>query len=125
MEARTLMIEALVVEDDLAQAQELIELLHTRGVSTTYARTAQEGESELLQTRFDYVLIDLMLPPSYCDEGLDLLRKLRARQPEAIPLLMTAREQGAVGIVSEAMTLGARYFFNKHDNVYYERVMTK
>lgn len=38
---------------------------------------------------------------------------------------MTQRDQGTVAIVSEAMELGARYFFDKNDDRIVENVMAK
>jgi hypothetical protein len=79
----------------------------------------------LLNNSFDIALIDLMLPPSFSDEGLALLRYTIEKHPNVIPLLMTVKERGTTEIVAEAMTMGARYFFDKNSFQFSEQLLYK
>ena len=119
------MISALIVEDDPQFAQQLAYRLDEAGMVVSYCKSAPEAVTQILAKQFNYVFVDLMLPPSYSQEGLSVLREVLSRQHDACVLLMTQRDQGTVGIVSEAMELGARYFFDKNDDLIVENIMAK
>jgi DNA-binding response OmpR family regulator len=119
------MISALVVEDDPEFAQFLGYSLDQAGMNVTYCRGVPEALMQIMTKQFNYVLVDLMLPPLYSQEGLSILREVWSRQHSACVLLMTQRDEGTVSIVSEAMELGARYFFDKNDDLVMENIMAK
>jgi predicted nucleotide-binding protein len=119
------MINVLVVEDDSEFAETLGRKLDHAGMIVIYCRTAAEASAALATMKFSYVLIDLMLPPSYSQEGISVLREALRRQHSVPTLLMTQRDQGTVSIVSEAMAIGARYFFDKNDALVLENIMAK
>jgi predicted nucleotide-binding protein len=119
------MIRALVVEDDPEFAEQLGYRLDEVGMIVTYCHSVPEALTQIVSEKFSYVFIDLMLPPSYSQEGLSVLREVLRLQHEACTLLMTQRDQGTVAIVSEAMELGARYFFDKNDDLIVENIMAK
>jgi predicted nucleotide-binding protein len=119
------MIRALVVEDDPEFAQRLGYRLDEAGVIVSYCSSVPEALMQIVTQEFNYVFIDLMLPPSYAQEGLSVLREVLRRQHGASVLLMTQRDRGTVAIVSEAMELGARYFFDKNDDLIVENIMAK
>jgi predicted nucleotide-binding protein len=119
------MINALIVEDDPEFAEALGRKLDQAGMGVIYCRTSAEAFAALASRQFSYVLIDLMLPPSYSQEGLSILREVLHRHHSISALLMTQRDQGTVSIVSEAMELGARYFFDKNDDLILENIMAK
>ena len=119
------MISALMIEDDPEFAQRLGARLDESGVIVSYCQNAPEASAQMAAKQFSYVIIDLMLPPSYSDEGLAVLREALSRQREASIFLMTQRDQGTVSIVSQAMELGARYFFDKNDDLVMENIMAK
>jgi ActR/RegA family two-component response regulator len=119
------MINALVVEDDPEFAEMLGGRLDQAGMIVIYCRTAAEASATLAAKQFNYVLIDLMLPPSYSQEGISVLREVLRRQHSVSTLLMTQRDQGTVSLVSEAMEIGARYFFDKNDTLVLDNIMAK
>jgi ActR/RegA family two-component response regulator len=119
------MRKALVVEDDLLFAQRVAERLMLRGIEVTHCRNEPEASTAIVRSRYDYFLIDLMLPPSYELEGLAVFREALRRHPSGAVLLMTSRDRGTVSIVSDAMALGAREFFDKNDALVLERIVAR
>jgi DNA-binding response OmpR family regulator len=119
------MISALVIEDDPEFAQRLGARLDEFGVLVSYCQNAPEASVQMAGKQFSYIMIDLMLPPSYSQEGLSILREALGRQQDAYIFLMTQRDQGTVSIVSEAMELGARYSFDKNDDLVVEQIVAK
>jgi len=80
----------LLVEDDRSIAHALQRALHTQGYSVN---TVGNGKTALLAIeteRPDLVILDLGLPDM---DGLDVLRKVRARDVELPILLLTARAE--------------------------------
>lgn len=119
------MISALVVEDDPEFAERLGAVLDEYGMTVSFCQSAPEASRLLVSQPYSYIIIDLMLPPSYSQEGIAVLRQALNRQPAAQVMLMTQKDQGTVQIVSDAMELGARYFFDKNDALILERIMAK
>jgi CheY-like chemotaxis protein len=80
----------------------------------------------LIQTQcFDVALIDLLLPPDYAREGLELLRAINRRyHSETIALMMTPKDSRITEIAADAMRLGAHYFLDKTSPVFEEKLMT-
>lgn len=86
----------LVIDDDAALYSLLDEYFSQTGFSSEHALDAESGLERLLAepTRWDAVVLDLMLPGM---SGLEVLRRLRGRdETSALPVLMlTARgEEG-------------------------------
>jgi two-component system response regulator HydG len=100
----------LIVEDDSALLEQLKWALKGH-FSVTGAGDATKAR-ELLGSEPDLYLFDLRLPPSgRVEEGLELLREARARDPDATVVMMSAEEDRQVALRSIA--LGAFDFFRK------------
>jgi len=100
------MAEILIVEDERAQREALAGYLRKTGHRVTTAASgteALEGNSVP-----DVVLLDLRLPDIH---GLDLLKKLREKHPDAEIIVITA--YGTVRTAVEAMKLGAFDYLTK------------
>jgi CheY-like chemotaxis protein len=80
----------LVVEDDDAEAQSVVQLLARSQLEAVQARTADEAVRALERDRFGCVILDLGLPDA---DGLRLLEGLKARDDIALPpvVVHTAR----------------------------------
>ena len=65
---------ALVVEDDPASSEILVDLLQQIGCETIAARDGHEGLLQCAGNRFDIIFTDIRMPGI---SGLDMLRKLR------------------------------------------------
>jgi DNA-binding NtrC family response regulator len=100
----------LIVEDDSELLDQLKWALKSH-FSVTGAGDANRAR-ELLGSDPDVYLFDLRLPPSgRVEEGLELLRETRRRNPEATVVMMSAEEDRRVALRS--IDFGAFDFFRK------------
>ena len=104
----------LVVEDDQAMRQMCIQLFERRGYRAEGAGTAAEALARVNDAEkpaVNLVLSDVRLGRDKSENGIELLRELKALRPDVPVLLMTgyATVQDAV----EAMKLGAADYVTK------------
>ena len=98
----------LIVDDDRAMCQLLIDLLRDDGYD---AEVAYDGESALAKyraVRFDLTITDLMMPKM---RGIELVQRLREIDSGALVLLITAF--GTIESAVEAMRAGAFHYVTK------------
>ncbi|KPK59217.1 MAG: hypothetical protein AMS21_10100 [Gemmatimonas sp. SG8_38_2] len=100
--------KVLVIEDDEVLRQLLIDVLNDQDYQIEAAETGEEGLRAMEQDVFDIVLLDINLPGM---DGMDVLRLVPARQPDAQVVMMTAF--GTVDTAVEAMKQGAFDYINK------------
>lgn len=83
------MPSALVIEDDESFARLLCSALEGRGVTTRCVSSAELAIVELAHNRFDYALVDVILPGG---SGLYVVEAVRRLEPPERPtvILMTA-----------------------------------
>jgi DNA-binding NtrC family response regulator len=99
----------LLVDDDEAACRLLSEVLERDSYRVVSALSADEAITKLEgEGPFDAVLTDLRMPQK---SGLDLLRFLRNRDPEALVLVLTAF--GDAAAAAEAIRAGAYDFISK------------
>jgi CheY-like chemotaxis protein/putative methionine-R-sulfoxide reductase with GAF domain len=72
----------LIVEDNLAQRESLVEMLKADDIEIAMAATVAEALERISETTFDCVVTDLMLPDA---SGYDLLEKLADGSKYAFP----------------------------------------
>ncbi len=82
----------LVVEDDPAIREGLVDALGFGGHRVLQAATAPEGAEAALRSHCDLVLLDLMLPGG---DGLDVLKEVRRLKPHLPVIIITARGREA------------------------------
>lgn len=82
----------LVVEDDPAIREGLVDALGFHGHRVLQAGTAPAGAEAALRSHCDLVLLDLMLPGG---SGLDVLKEVRRLKPRLPVIIITARGQEA------------------------------
>ena len=100
----------VVVEDDPFLLQQLTWSLKGK-FAVSGARDATQGKA-LCESEPDLYLFDMRLPPSNeVQEGLDLLRHVRRRDPEATVVMMSG--EGERSDALKAISLGAFDFFQK------------
>ena len=100
----------LIVEDDPFLLQQLTWALKGR-FTVSSARDATEGRA-LCESEPDLYVFDMRLPPSNeLEEGLELLRYARRRDPEATVVMMSG--EGEREHALRALALGAFDFFQK------------
>lgn len=84
-------ITALLVEDDARLARLTADYLQSHGVTVSHQVDGPRGLEEALKSRFDVVLLDLMLPGK---GGLEVCRELRERSDVPV-IVLTAKDEEA------------------------------
>jgi HAMP domain-containing protein/signal transduction histidine kinase/DNA-binding response OmpR family regulator len=80
----------LVVEDAVADRQAVVELIGNGDVETTAVATAEEALTALQATRFDCMVLDLMLPDM---SGFELIDKMKQQGLANLPIIVhTAKD---------------------------------
>jgi two-component system copper resistance phosphate regulon response regulator CusR len=79
----------LLVEDDPELAGILESGFREQGIQVVRVGTFAAGRAEALRTRFEVIVLDVMLPGG---SGLDLCRELRGRELDTPILMLTARD---------------------------------
>jgi len=107
------MKKILVVEDDLFISDVYKETLEAEGFEITTAKNGEEGLNKLQTTKFDLVLLDVMMPKL---NGIGLLKgakeqKLLEKNGPIVLLTNLAHDP----IINEALSLGAKAFLIKTD----------
>lgn len=80
----------LLVEDEASLAKAVVEHLKSEQHMPDWFGTFEDAQSAMQTLHYDLVLLDLHLPDG---DGLDLLRKLRARARYTSVIIMTARDK--------------------------------
>ena len=82
-------MQVLLVEDDTDLQRIVAEGLREEGISVVAAGDFDAGLGQLLFSRFDVVVLDILLPGG---SGLDLCRRMRAEGKATPILLLTSRD---------------------------------
>src|ERR1700691_6121370 len=98
----------LIIDDEAAIRESLETLLLLEGYVVESAAEGQSGLRFIDTRSYDLVLLDLALPGQ---NGLDILARIRERQPHLPVIMITA--YGTVGNVVDAMNGGAQNFIQK------------
>src|SRR5262245_10488289 len=98
----------LIVDDEDGVRSFLAEALEAQGTEIETAADGDEAAALLDRQGFDLVLTDLKMPGR---DGLSLLAKIRAEQPETQVILLTAH--GTVETAVQAMKDGAFDYLRK------------
>ncbi|MCX5741553.1 MAG: sigma-54 dependent transcriptional regulator [Proteobacteria bacterium] len=102
------MARILVADDEAGLREFLTDALELDHHTVVTARDGAEASKLLDERGFDLVLTDLKMPKL---DGMSVLRKVRAEQPEVQVIVMTAH--GTVDNAVEAMKLGAFEYLQK------------
>jgi two-component system response regulator HydG len=98
----------LIVDDDRAMCQLLIDLLREEGYETDVAYDGETAVQKSRQFHFDLTVTDLMMPKM---RGVELVQRLREIDNGALVLLITAF--GTIESAVEAMRAGAFHYVTK------------
>ena len=98
----------LVVEDEPQMRRLLADNLEFEGHSVRGVGSGEQALSEAQQSRWDLIILDLMLPGV---SGIEVCRELRARRVRAPLIMLTARAEEADRIVG--LDLGADDYVTK------------
>ena len=94
--------QVLVIEDDAAIRQGIVDALEFEGYATLEAEDGNGGLHMALKVDCDLLLLDLVLPGR---DGLDILKEVRATRPTLPIVVLTAR--GAETDRVKGLKLGA------------------
>jgi DNA-binding response OmpR family regulator len=92
----------LIVEDDAAIRQGIVDALQFEGYATLEAADGNKGLQMAVTVECDLILLDLVLPGK---DGLEILREVRATRPTLPVIVLTARGEEADRV--EGLRLGA------------------
>src|SRR5690606_12940965 len=107
--AHTPMAHILIVDDEAGIREFLADALEADGHETTTAEDGYTALKRLHERGYDLRITDLRMPGAL--DGMDLVRKARAEQPEMEVIVLTAH--GTVDTAVEAMKLGAFDYLQK------------
>jgi two-component system response regulator HydG len=102
------MARVLIIDDHEGMREGMSAALQKQGLSITAVRSGPEGLSAFRRAPFDLVVTDLKLEGM---DGIEITRKLRELQPEALVMVVTAF--GTVETAVAAMKEGAYDFLLK------------
>ncbi|MCS7045283.1 MAG: sigma-54 dependent transcriptional regulator, partial [Gemmataceae bacterium] len=108
MANNTAAIHLLIVDDDEQLRQTLAKRCQRLGMMVTQAADGLDGLAKAEQGRHDVALVDLHMPGL---SGLELLEKLKERQPTLEVILLTAH--GSIETAIQAMKKGAYDYLTK------------
>jgi DNA-binding NtrC family response regulator len=98
----------LLVDDDPENTLAMMKVLARAGYGVVSAAHGYEALTKLSEQPFDLVITDLLMP---CMSGLDLLRSVRAADPDIGVIVVTAFGEWASYV--QAMNVGAMDYLSK------------
>jgi two-component system response regulator HydG len=101
-------LNLLIVDDERSIREACREIAQSLGFSAQVADSAEQAHRMLDLQSFDAVLLDLRLPGA---GGLDALRRIKERRPEAVVIVVTG--YGTVQSAVQAMKNGAYDYVTK------------
>jgi two-component system OmpR family response regulator len=101
------MKKILIIEDDVSIAELQKDYLEVAGFDVQICTDGQEGESLLRQTKFDLLILDIMLPGK---DGLQILRGLQ--EGKEIPVLLVSAKKEEIDKI-KGFSLGADDYITK------------
>jgi DNA-binding NtrC family response regulator len=101
-------VDLLIVDDDEEFRSTLVRRFRRRGFQVEDAAGGEPALARLERRRFDVAIIDMVMPGM---NGLELLGKLKAAQPECEVIMLTG--QGTIESAVEAMKQGAHDYLQK------------
>ncbi|HHY68881.1 MAG TPA: response regulator [Bacillota bacterium] len=102
------MAKILVVDDAMFMRNKTSKLLQENGYEVVEASNGEEAVARYMRENPDLVLMDITMPVL---DGIESLKQLRAYDPEAKVVMVTAL--GQKSMVLEAIKAGARDFIVK------------
>jgi two-component system response regulator RegA len=98
----------LIVDDDQTLRERLAQAFCARGLDAKTAGSYEEARVLAAQDPPELAVVDLRMPGK---SGLDLIRELKAIDPETKIVVLTA--YGSIATTIDAMKLGAVYYLQK------------
>lgn len=102
------MVRILVVDDEKLILEMIKIELEKQGYTVETTTSSKEAVKLIELTKYDLILVDLMLPHI---TGLELLQMIKERSPETVVIMITAH--GSIETAVKAMKLGAYDYITK------------
>lgn len=102
------MLRILVVEDETAMLRGLCDNLEIEGYNVDTAENGSDGLNKILETDYDLVILDVMLPQM---SGFDVCRTVRKRGKKVPIILLTAKGEEIDKVLG--LELGADDYITK------------
>jgi UDP-3-O-[3-hydroxymyristoyl] N-acetylglucosamine deacetylase len=102
------MTKVLIIDDEQAILHSLSSILTDEGFDVSAARDGKEGLALFEKEKPRIVLLDIWMPEM---DGLEVLRLVRERDPEAVVIVISGH--GTISTAVEAVKMGATDFLEK------------
>ena len=102
------MKKVLIIEDELSILKLLTYNLEQEGYEVESSMNGQEGLDKALSTKYDMILLDLMLPGK---DGMEICRELRQERQEVPIIMLTAKDSEIEKILG--LEIGADDYITK------------
>jgi len=103
--------QVLVVDDETTILLAFKKILQKPGINVDTAESIDDVKGLLNKTCYDAVIADLRLSGISGEEGLEIIRFVKERNPNTKIILMTA--YGSQDVMKRAYDLGAAFYFEK------------
>jgi DNA-binding response OmpR family regulator len=104
----------LVVEDDAASVEMLVEMLSMAGYDVSTASTAEQAVAALSSERYEVALVDLTLPGATMNELVEQVRQVQSKPPMVVfsarlvdEIRVAAERLGAVEVLQKPASMDA------------------
>lgn len=94
----------LIADDNKALCDNLIETLSGQGYNVAVAGNGPDAVQEMDHQTFDILLLDMKLPGL---NGLEVYRRVKARQPTVVTILMTGYAEELSDLINQAVSENA------------------
>jgi CheY-like chemotaxis protein len=100
----------LIADDDEALCDNLVETLSDHGYNVAIVCSGLEAVEEVRHQPFDILLLDMKLPGL---NGLEVYRKVKAKQPTVVTILMTGYAEELGDLINQAVSENAYTYLTK------------
>ena len=119
-------MKILLIDDELTFSKKAIEFFYKYGHIITYYEQVTDVYNVFYNNEeFDLVVIDLMLPPTFTTEGLDLLLNIHNQRPNMPIIMISQKSERMTTIVDRAFSIGIKKFLDKNDSNFWINLLTE
>lgn len=101
----------LIVDDEKAILLAFKKLLKSPNITVDTAETIGDAENHLRKNIYNVVIVDLRLTGVNGEEGLKIIKYVKAFYPQTHVILVTG--YGSSAVMEKAQSLGAAFYFEK------------
>lgn len=117
-------MKILFIDDDEIFSQNICELLLKAGHTVEYCKDTNDAIRVIGTVQYDLYIIDLILPPTYENEGINILKEIKKDNNQNKAIMISQKNHNMTSIVDLAYQLGARRFIDKTDSGFSIKILT-